>query len=225
MDFLDRIFNWSEVWSLFIPLLVLFFSRKQPPVFRPVVLYLWLALPLNLLCDIIDSYWLHLPEWLQYNNPLYNVHSLLRFACFAAFFLLLRQTFFLRLQRSLLSLFPALVMLNFIFVDRFFNGERLSGNLLAAEAYFLLIFCLLYYLSQLKAEVDVLKSGPEFWIVTGLCIYVVVNFFVFLFYVPMMNENSGLARLMWNVHNVAYILFNTFLAKAFYESDRSYDRS
>jgi hypothetical protein len=224
-SFLQRIFDWSEVWSLFIPMLVLAFNRKQPAYLKPVIIYLWLALPLNLVCDIIADYYEQLPTWLQYNNPLYNIHSLLRFACFGAFFLLLKQSFFPSLEKVILFVFVGLVALNFVFVDRFFNGGMLSGNLLAAEAYFLLIYCLLYYLSQLKKDVEVLMGGPEFWIVTGLCVYVVINFFVFLFYVPMMQENPELAALMWNVHNVAYILLNSFIAKAFHEPVGSFHRS
>jgi hypothetical protein len=108
------------------------------------------------------------------------------------------------------------VIINFTFFENFFNPLHLSGNLLAAEGYLLLIYCMLYYLSRLKDEIEVLTSGKDFWVVTGLSIYVVINFFVFLFYVPMLKENPQLAINMWSVHNVAYIILCIFISKAFY---------
>ena len=57
----------------------------------------------------------------------------------------------------------------------------------------------------------------DFWVVTGLSIYVVINFFVFLFYVPLLTENPDLADRMWSIHNLAYITMCIFIAKAFYE--------
>jgi hypothetical protein len=74
----------------------------------------------------------------------------------------------------------------------------------------------LYYLSELKEEAERISTVQEFWVTTGLCIYVVINFFVFLFYVPLLNEGKQLANDMWDVHNVAYILLCLFIAKSFY---------
>jgi hypothetical protein len=105
-------------------------------------------------------------------------------------------------------------------VEDFGNPDHLSGNLLSAEAYVLLIYCMLYYLAKLRDEVDDITSGADFWIVTGLSIYVVVNFFVFLFYVPMINQDGKLADNMWNVHNIAYIFLCLFITKAIYEPAR-----
>jgi hypothetical protein len=38
--------------------------------------------------------------------------------------------------------------------------------------------------------------------------------------VPMINQNPALADNIWNVHNIAYILFCIFITKAFYASAR-----
>lgn len=108
------------------------------------------------------------------------------------------------------------IIINFVFYENFFNYNILSGSLLAVEAYLLLIFCMEYYLSELNDEVENLLSSKNFWIVTGLGIYVVINFFIFLFYVPMIRENQLLAAQMWNVHNVAYLIFCILIAKSFY---------
>lgn len=214
------IFDWSEVWALVIPLGMLLYFRHQPPYLKPVVVYLWVALFLNTTIDVIGDYKTHFPSWMQSNNPLYNLHSIVRFVCFAAFFLALKQPHFTRIKKVLPLVSLAFIAANFIFVENFLYPNNLSGNLLTVEAYLLLIYCLLYYLSQLREDVDVLANGAAFWVTTGLCIYVVINFFVFLFYVPMIKQDWRLANSMWDVHNVAYILFCLSIAKAFYVSSR-----
>jgi hypothetical protein len=77
-----------------------------------------------------------------------------------------------------------------------------------------------YYLSKLKNEEDDVTNGADFWVVTGLAIYVVINFFVFLFYVPMLQQDVTLAINIWYLHNVAYIVLCIFITKAFYEPAR-----
>jgi hypothetical protein len=108
------------------------------------------------------------------------------------------------------------LLFNFIFAENFFNYDSFSGNLLATEAYLLLVFCMMYYLVELKDNEENLFNSPHFWVVTGLGIYVVVNFFVFLFYLPMIYVDVKLAVNIWHVHNIAFIIFCLFLTKAFY---------
>jgi hypothetical protein len=208
--------DWSEVWATLIPVYAWLRKRQQPPVLKPVIIYLWLALFLNLAGDIIGDYKRSLPDWLQSNNVLYNVHSLVRFTCFGYFFYSLHRSFRHWLNRVVNTLALVFIIYNFTYIESFVNPRHLSGNLLATEAYLLLIYCMQYYLSQLKREDDTMIRGKEFWVVTGLCIYVVVNFFVFLFYVPLLSQNWELADKMWNVHNLAYICLCIFIAKAFY---------
>ena len=208
--------NWSEVWALLIPLFVLAVNGRQPKFLHPVILYLWIALIINLAADIIGDFRSILPSWLQSNNVLYNLHSIIRFACFSFFFILLGQSSFKILKKSLPVIFIILLTVNFSISENFLYPAHLSGNLLATEAYLLLIYCMTYYLSQLKEDIQVLTRGKDFWLVTGLSIYVVTNFFVFLFYVPMINYNKELAANMWNVHNAAYILLCLSIARSFH---------
>jgi len=212
--------DWSEVWAPLIPLFALLFKRSQPQFLRPVIVYLVFAFFINLLGDIISDFKNGLPQWLQSNNVLYNVHSIVRFICFSYFFLALKQPSFITVKK-ILPLFSLLIItINFKYIENFGNPDHLSGNLLATEAYLLLIYCVLYYLAKLRDEDDDLSRGPDFWVATGLSIYVVVNFFVFLFYVPMIDQNSSLADNIWNVHNIAYIILCIFITKAFYEPAR-----
>ncbi len=200
---------------MIIPLSMLLFRRQQPVSLRPVIIYLWLGFLINVGIDIIMAINVYLDRAALSNNPLYNTHSVIRFACFSFYFLHLQKTSFAKLKRWLAILAFTFLVVNFIFYENFFNAESFSGNLLSVEAYLLLVYCMLYYLTELKEENNIFNS-PHFWVVTGLSIYVVTNFFVFLFYIPMMDVNIHLAVNFWNVHNIAFIIFCLFITKAFY---------
>jgi len=210
------ILDWSEVWALLIPLLVLAFRRRQPLYIKPVLIYLWLALLINAVIDVIMSINIHNPGSPLSNNPYYNIHSVVRFTCFSIYFIRLPQSSFITLKRCIALFSIVFTLVNFIFFEDFFDHDHFSGNLLVTEAYLLLIYCMQYYLAELRSNDDTLFNGPDFWIVTGLGIYVVVNFFVFLFYVPMLGINLQLASNIWNVHNIAFVILCIFISKALY---------
>lgn len=217
---LIEILNFSEVWALLFPAGVLLYKRNQPRELKPVILYVWIALVINIAIDVIMVINISGRRFELSNNPLYNAHSLIRFLCFSVFFILLPQNSFVRMKKILAASAMVLFILNFILLENFFSFDAFSGNLLTTEAYLLLIFCLLYYLSELKDDSKILFNSPEFWVVTGLAIYVVVNFFVFLFYLPMIYVDLTLAINIWNVHNIAFIIFCLFLTRAFYGNFR-----
>jgi hypothetical protein len=212
----QTILDWSEVWALIIPLVAYSLRRNQPRFLMPVLVYLVGAFLLNLFGDIIGAFEMYLPSWLQTNILFYNIHSLFRFACFIYFFNQIGRTNFSGFKRTLLSFFLLLILTNYLFLENYFDNTHISGNLFTIEAYFLLIHCLLYYLSQLRDEIDDMSSSKTYWIVTGLSIYVVINFYIFLFYVPMIQENPMLAEKMWSVHNLAYIVLCLSITKALY---------
>lgn len=213
-----KILSWSEVWSLLMPITVLLKFRKQPDYLKPIRIYVWVAFCLNLAADIIADFkykW-HFPTVLLSNTTIYNIHSVVRFICFCTFFIALDQPFLVRLKKILPILSLAFITVNFTFFEPFFNPNQLSGTLLTVEAYLLLIYCILYYLYLLKRPNRSTVREKHFWVVTGLSIYVVINFFIFLFYDSMIHSDPLLARDMWRVHNIAYIVLSFFLAKAFY---------
>jgi FtsH-binding integral membrane protein len=161
-----------------------------------------------------------LPDFMMSNNPLYNIHSVVRFTCYSLFFIGLGQQKLNPVYKALPIVSLLIFIVNFTLVDDFFNPAHLSGNLLAGEAYLLLIYCMLYYLFKLRDDDTTLSTEPDFWAVTGLAIYVVANFFVFLFYVPMIQADPKMANDMWDVHNYAYITLCLFTAKAMYDATR-----
>lgn len=217
MNMLQEIFDWSEVWGLSIPLIALLLKPRQPKYLRPVIWYLWTALLVNVLIDVISDF----PNKTFLggsNNPLYNIHSVLRFICFSLFFYYSDKVYSRKLVITVALLFAFFVIINFAYLENFFKYGSFSSTLFIVESFCLLIFCLLYYLHELNADSEKITSTKEFWFVTGLSTYVVINFFVFLFYEPLLLQHSQMAIKMWNIHNVAYILFCIFIAKAFYAS-------
>src|SRR5947209_13678568 len=117
-----KILSWSEVWALFLPLAALFSRKGQPRWLRPVILYVFIALLLNLPADIIAEFKrkLNFPHWLQSNTILYNLHSIIRFACFSAFFIGLQQPFFIRLKKLIPVFFILFLIIDFSFIEPFY---------------------------------------------------------------------------------------------------------
>lgn len=205
---------------MIIPLSVFLFRRQQHPSLRPIIVYIWIGFLINVVIDVIMVIREYFPNDYLSNNPFYNIHSVVRFACFSFYFIKLQPKSFVRLKKILAIASAFFMVINFGFLENFFNYDSFSGDLLAMEAFLLLVYCMLYYLAELKNDDDTLFNTPHFWIVTGLCIYVVVNFFVFLFYLPIIYLDRDLAVNIWNVHNIAFIIFCLFVAKAFYGSTR-----
>lgn len=220
-EILSKLWDWSEVWALIIPLSVLLFRKQQyHPSLRPVIVYLWLGFLINLAIDGIMAINIYFKKDLFSNNAFYNIHSVVRFACFSFYFIRLQPHAFIKTKRILTVFSLLFIIFNFVIFENFFNYNSFSGNLLALEAYLLLIYCMLYYLTELKSDKDDLFRTPHFWVVTGLSIYVVVNFFVFLFYLPMLDVDQELAINIWNVHNIAFTIFCLFITKAIYGTFR-----
>mgnify|MGYP006189553841 FL=1 len=214
--YLLRLMDWSEVWALLLPLSVWLLYRRQPVSMKPVLIYLVLALLINVGIDVILFINISGDGIAYSNNPLYNIHAVVRYVCFGVYFIGMPNSPYKKIKSILFGLFLLLTIVNFTVYDQFFNYEEFSGNLHAMEAYLLLIYCMIYYLEALKDDEKNLFHEKDFWVVTGLCIYVVVNFFVFLFYQPMIDVDVKLAINIWNVHNVAFIIFCLFITKAIY---------
>ena len=218
------ILDWSEVWALLIPLAILLWKKNRTSYLKPVRIFVYVVLLMNIGIDLIwklkDDWGFHKGDLLYSNNFLYNAESIIRFHLFAWFFILLNQRFMHRIKRFIPFLFLALVIVNFTFFENFFNQSSFSSRLLATEAALLLFYCLQYFI-YIIVEEKTLKLGqqPGFWIVTGLSIYVAVNFFIFLFYATLSDESSPEKRkfavALWDVHNIVFILFGIFMGIQF----------
>lgn len=232
---LQEILDWSEAWAPLVPLLFFLAFRPRRRWVWPVVLFLVLAFFINLASDLIwKRYRLGMGEWMYthfrsfYNTPppgereelsnqvLYNIHAILRYLGFAFFFHSLSRIF-RRMNFILVPLFMATLLV-------VFTGYRdirdLSSLLMATDSALLLVYCLVYYFLLLKDERGFVKNNTHFWVVFGLSIYVVINFPIFLFYSVVSETAENFAITIWDLHNITYIIFCIFLAKAFHAARR-----
>ena len=213
------IFDWSEVWALLIPIPFILLAKNTEGYLNPVKWFVWISLFLNLTQMMIwYRYKIGLPEFppiLQSNTFIYNLLSITRLITFSFFFILLRQRFMHRLKKIIPIGFIVFVLINFIFFEPFFT-ESVSSHLLATEAALLLFFCIQYFIFLLiESQSDKISQQKGFWVVTGLSIYVAVNFFIFLFYTYLTNSAQKFAVDIWDVHNVVLIILCIFIAIQF----------
>lgn len=210
--------DWSEVWSLLIPLAILIFRKSQPAYLRPVKYYVYLALLINSCVILI---WLrNRYQWnlsIDNNNFLYNCHSIVRLLLFSWFFISLKQHFMHRVKIILPIIFIVFIVINFSLYENYL-GRSFSSRLLTVEAAILIFYCLQYFMYLLLEERHMpLKKQPGFWVAVGLGLYMAASFFIFLFYDYLVQQNRAFAISIWDVHNIAYIIFCICLARAFYE--------
>lgn len=227
LNILRSIFDWSEVWALLIPLTVLIFRKPVANWIRPVRWYLIAALFLNICSTVfwyINKYDLFGSRtghrW--NNNVFYNLNSIARLLLFAWFFNLLRQKFMHRVKAIIPFAFIFFVIINFIFFENFVptKSNSFSSRLLSTEAALLLFYCLQYFIYLVIEDKKTrLASQPGFWVVTGLSIYVSISFFIFLFYDFLTDASKEFAVNIWDVHNIAFILFCIMISKQIYQKD------
>jgi len=217
VQILQIILDWSEVWALLIPASVLLY-KKQPVLHRPVVFYVRFALIINILIDFIWKFKKVLPYQLNSNNWLYNLEAVGTFFLFSSFFIQLDQPFLAKFKKLVPLLFVVFLFINFGFNENFFDYQKLSSRLLSVQAISLLFYVLCYFLVKVLEDVEVDIFTSDFWIVTGLGLYVAINFFIFLLYNELTIHMENFAINLWNVHNISYIFFNLFIAKGFYEA-------
>lgn len=216
---LKTIFDWSEAWAPLVPLAVLIRHRRQPAYVRPVILYLVLSFIFNLAADIIwKQSSLGLSLFTVNNNPVYNIHSIVRFFLFAFFFIQLHQRFAVTVKRVLPFAFLAFVIIDLIFWE-YFLAQRIAHQIHAAEAGLLLVYCLLFYFFLLRTEAEISIRTPAFWITTGLIIFVAVCFPIYLYYESALKNYRGFTINIWSVQKIAFLALCFAIAIAFSLTD------
>jgi hypothetical protein len=211
-----EILSRGEIWALIFPIIAILMQPKQPKFMYPILIYIGMSLWFNLLIEMVDLFYDDLSPSHRTNTIFYNGQSLGRFFCFVAFFFSIKHRPFRKLQKILLATFLFFFFFYFGFIDSFFNPKYISSDLMTGEAFFLLAYCMLYYLTILREEPQSFWARKDFWVVTGLCFFSAINFFLFLFYLPLLNESINNAIDIWRIFSVAFIIFMLFLTKAIY---------
>ncbi len=215
-NLVTTIINWSEVWSLLIPLIIILLYRPKGNGTKPLVVYVCIAFVLNSIATVMVEYYFSMPEWLKNNNILYNLHSLVRVLCFSWYIITIRQYRFPNILKWLLVVYSVFVIVDFVFFESIF---RLSTSLFAAESIVLLILCfsLFFRLMQDESGTNWLKH-PSFLVCTGISLYEVTSFFIFLFFYPLYDKNPAFGDLTLSIHNIMYCILCFILAIVLYRS-------
>jgi hypothetical protein len=213
-NFINSIINWSEVWSLFVPLFIIFRFRPKGPGVKPLIIYVLVALIINFIATIMVEYYFSMPSWLKNNNILYNLHSSIRVIFFSWYFMTIKPYGFPRILKMLLVSYLVFAAVNFVF---FQSPFFISNYHFTAESIMLLLLCLSFFFRSMQDEstMNWLKH-PAFLVCTGISLYEATSFFIFLFFYPLVKKDLEFADLTMSIHNVMYIILCIILAIALY---------
>lgn len=214
LNLLQSVLDWSEVWAILIPLAVIIFYRPRHPWRQPVVGYVVIATALNTLIDVV---WMgrKLDQFYLDNNILYNIHSLVRMFCFSWFFILISQQKRVYKAVAVLFFITALALFSF-----YFSIFKFNSIIMALESAILLLYCLSYFVSLSRRQINISVTHPVMYIVMGLSLYTAINFPIFMFYYYLVVNNVEYAVSVWNIHNISYIVFCIFIALALKQKAR-----
>lgn len=208
--------DWSEVWALFIPLAIILTYRQELVGMKTIILYVIVALILNLTATIMFVFHRDMPSMLKNNNILYNLHSFARVAFFSMYIILLRHHRYALAYKFILACYLLFVILNFWWVDSPFY---FSSRLFTAESIVLLIMCLSFFIRSMldDSEINWLKH-PSFLVCTGIALYEAINFFIFLFFYPLLEKDREFGKMTMTIHHIVFTLLCVMLALALYRS-------
>ena len=213
---MQQILDWSEAWALLIPVAVLLLNKKSRSVHKPVVLYVCVALVLNFSQNYIwqNGILFDFTSQPGDNIFIYNTHSIIRLLLFSWFFIQIKQPILSWVKKMIPVIFIVFVVINFTVFEKYTD---FSSRTFSLETGLLLFLCLLYYVNQqLQEDAITYKRDETFWLVTGISIYMVVCFPLFLFYNSLSVKFQDFAIGIWDLHNVAYLLLCIFIARYFY---------
>lgn len=215
MNLLSIIWEWSEVWALLIPLIIIF-------IFRPDARYVWmlksyiiLAFSLNLFAQVTSQFYYLFPESFSINNNVYyNVQVIIRVMLLGGYIISVRPYRYHILLKALLIVFVAFTLVNFTFFE---SPLLLSIRLFAAGNITLIICCVSYFLRSILEDstVNWLKH-PSFIVCTAVCLYEAVTFFIFLFIYPLSYTDPEFGLVTLRIYQVILVLFGVLLAIALY---------
>jgi len=218
MDLFQALSEWSEVWALLIPFTIILFYKPDKAVMYPVILYICVALVLNTIATILYVFYKQMPDYLQNNNILYNLHTLARVLFFSWYFIKITPRRFLRLYKALLCVYIIFVMVNFLFFE---SPLFLSTNLFAAGSILLLFLSLTFSLRSIQDESNTNWTRlPSFLVCTAVALYEAVTFFIFLFIYPMAEKDPEFGKLCLKIYQVIFVVFCVLIALALYRSKK-----
>jgi len=177
-----------------------------------IVLYICIAFVLNLVSTTIFVHHYVMPPFLRNNNVFYNLHSCVRVILFSWYILSFKLPRFSLLLKIILPAYLIFAIINFVFFESLFI---FSSRVFSIESIILLILCILYFISSMQDEsgTNWLKH-PSFIVCTGISLYESVNFFIFLFFYPLFENNPEFGKMTMTIANMMYVILCLLLALA-----------
>jgi hypothetical protein len=208
-----HILNWTEIWATMIPIVVWIFRKSTSEILKPIKIWLIITLLISIWEDLANF------NLIDNNHFLYTINSVCSLVFFLWFFYILKVTDNNKVPLIFCAVTVIVVILNFIFFESFIT--TFSSRIFSLEAFVLLIFCAIYFFKELKSSEISSTLVYSLPVVVGLSIYEATCFPVFLFYKTLIQQEEIYAAYIWNfAHNIVYIVFCIFLAKAFYGNSR-----
>jgi hypothetical protein len=164
-----------------------------------------------------------MPAWLQNNNLIYNIHSIVRLLFFSWFITQFKFGRSSTIHYVLLAAYAVFIVINFILWD---PPHLFSNTHFIAESIFLLAFTIIFFFRAMQDESDTdwIKQ-PAFIVCAGISLYEAVNFFTFLFFETLTIKNIEFLKITWTIHNMSFVVLCIMLAMALYRSKRMTDSS
>lgn len=209
---LYEIIRWSELWALLIPLTILRMYRTSHPELKPIILYLWIALPLNFLSLTISEFSQYIPSFLKNNNIFYNVHSVIRVILFGTY---ITRTGLLKSRKFFRFVLPVYFLLALIYFWFRKSPLDFSFEIYCIESVTLLGLCISYFLLSIKDESDTIwMDDTSFLLCTGISFYESITFFVFLFFDALWRINKSFGETTMMIFSGAYAILCIIIAIA-----------
>lgn len=223
MKIIRFIHDWSEVWALLIPLIIILLHRPRGDKSSWLVAYVIVAFLLNITSTSMAQFYGSMPSWLKNNNILYNIHSVVRVLLLGAYIITVRPYKYPGVLKGLFAAYMLFIILNFSFLE---PVNFLSPNLYAAESIMLLTLCLLYFFRSIEDDSDIhWLRHPSFLVCTGICFYEVITFFVFLFFNTINysteHRDRKFAQVLMLIYTLSYVILCILLAIALYRDRKN----
>ena len=118
----------------------------------------------------------------------------------------------------ILAAYLVFVICNFAFIE---SPLFFSTRLFTAESIILLLLCLSFFIRSMQddSHINWLKH-PAFLICTGICLYEGINFFIFLFFYPLAEQNPSFGKATMTIHHIMYAFMCIMLALGLHNSTR-----
>jgi len=222
MRIFQFLIDWSEVWALLIPLIVILVYKPKGPFVNWLIGYIILSFILNTAATLMVEYNNLFPIAMSNmgNNIFYNLHSFFMVVFLGWYIVNTRESRYKNILKMLILGYILFVIVNFILWESVF---RLSTNHFTAGSIVLLILCFTYFLQLLVSDDNKINwiRHPSFIICVGVCLYLAITFFIFLFFYPLFNNKSesvrSFAQLMMKVYQAAFIVFCILISIGLYK--------